>query len=363
MALAAIASTHGYSWSEGAVHWQSQGCSAKCQIFVVVFVACWVHGTTPAAGQYRSSISGEVRTDEGRVIPFDVTIRLETVNGAPADQQTTDSKGRFEFANLPKMLYHLTATAAGFIPDQRDVDLRSAGDRVIVNLFLTPAMKTRPVPAGVATLMDLRAPEKARKEYEKGVEALTRRSVQEARIHFEKAVADYPCYTRAQTDLALTLSSARELAPAEAALRKAIECDPGFLDAYAQLGKLLNAQKRFAESEALLEKGLSRSAGAWQFYYQLGAAYYGLGKYPQAEEAYLKVQSLNATPPSELHVKLADAYLKQAAYEKAYGEMQTYLRADPDGRFAAKVKNIMQQMESAGVLRAGKPQATPPVRP
>ena len=61
------------------------------------------------------------------------------------------------------------------------------------------------------------------------------------------------------------------------------------------------------------------------------------------------------SPPAEFHVKMADCYLKEKAFDKAYSQMDEYLKAEPDGRFAAKIKEIMQRMKAAGVL--GQPQA------
>ncbi len=337
--------------------------SGGLRIITLSILACWLFGVSPAACQNTSSIEGQVRADYGRVIPFGVTVRLETIEGMIESEQPANSAGYFEFENLLKIAYRLIVTAEGFQPAERDIDLAYSANRVIVNLFLSPVNKTRPLLSVLTTLTDMRAPEKARKEYEKGVRALASKNVQEARAHFENAVADYSCYARAQTDLALTLSTQHEYSRAEAALKKAIECDQGFLDAYLQLGQIFNAQKKYGESETLLQQGRRHSASAWQFHYQLGVAHYGLRQYDKAEEDYLKVQSLNATPPPELHVKLADVYLKRGKYEKAYHEMQSYLRAEPGGRFATKVKNIMQQMESDGILSAAKGPPTTPQPP
>ncbi len=161
------------------------------------------------------------------------------------------------------------------------------------------------------------------------------------------------------------LSSQRDFARAEDSLRKAIDCDPGFPDAYAEMGQLLNAEKKFAESQAVLQEGLRRAPGAWQFYYQLANAHYGLRQYRSAETEYRKVQSLNTTPPVEIHIKLANIYLKESAYDQAYAEMQTYLRLEPNGPFATKIKSIVQQMESSGAVQVGQPQTvrSSPTRP
>jgi predicted Zn-dependent protease len=89
-------------------------------------------------------------------------------------------------------------------------------------------------------------------------------------------------------------------------------------------------------------------------------AHFGLKQYGQAEEEYLKVQSLNPNTPADVHVKLADVYLKENAYDNAYPQMQPYLQTEPEGRFATKIKAIMRQMESSGALRAPPTQSPQP---
>lgn len=347
----------------GSVH---QACrSGPVRTIILFSLACWGLSVLPAEGQNVVSMVGQVRTEDGQVIPSGVTLRLETGEGELVQQQPANSDGQFQFDDLRKIRYRITATAEGFQPTEKDVDLGYGANRVIVNLLLTPLTKTRQVPGSLPSLTDMRAPGKARKEYEKGVRALVAKDLPEARARFEGAVATYPCYARAQTDLALALTMQREVAGAETALKKALQCDPGYLDAYPQLGQLYNTQKKFAESEALLQEGLRHAANAWSIHYQLGVAYYGQGQYGKAHVAFLKAQSLNPAPPPEIHIKLADVYLKEGAYGKAYAEMQDYLRADPNGRLAGKVKSIMQQMKSSGAVSPAQAPGSkdPPAKP
>ncbi len=340
---------------------QRQHRSAKRHLRLICLLSLWVLWAVPAACQQTVTLEGRVRTDNGQTIPSGVNALLETGEGMLVARQPANSEGQFQFDNLRKISYRLTITADGFQPAQQNLDLAYGANKVIRNIFLTPLAKTRTVTKALPALTDNSASKKARKEYDKGVHALEGKRLSEASVHFENAVAEYPCYARAQADLALTLAAQRDLSRAEAALRKAIACDPGFPDAYIQLGQLFNAEKRFANSEAVLQEGLRRSPGAWQFYYQLAAAHYGLKQYTKAEEEYLKAQSLNSAVPPEFHVKLADVYFKKDAYDKAYTEMHAYLRAEPNGRFAAKIKTIMQQMESSGVLHGSQaPAAQPP---
>src|SRR3989454_664437 len=330
--------------------------SSTARLALLALLACSGFWSPFAPCQETAAIVGQVFTDRGQPVTSGVAVTVETSEGMFVEKQITNSDGQFEFQNLRKKSYRLTVDVEGFQPTQKDVDLGYAGLRVIVNLFLIPALKTRQDSAALPTLTDMRATGSARKEYEKGVRALKDKDLGRGRAHFEKAIAIYPCFARAQTDFALTLVAGHDFPRAEASLKKAIECDPEFLDANTQLGHLYNLQKRFEESEAILQQGLRRSPEAWQFSYQLGIAHYGLGEYAKAEEDYGKVQALNPTPPAEFHIKFADAHLKNSAVDKAYAEMQAYLHVEPNGRFAAKVKSIMQQIESSGILRSGQPE-------
>jgi len=184
-----------------------------------------------------------------------------------------------------------------------------------------------------------------------------------AESRFRKAVEEYPCYARAQTDLALVLNERQQFPASEAALKKAMECDPDYLDTYNELGQLYYNEKKYQESQAILQEGLRRSPQSWQFYYQLGADHYHLGQYVTAEQEYLKAESLNASVPAEIHVKLADVYLKESAYGEAYAEMQAYMRTAPNGPYAERVRDLMHRMESDHTVAAGQASTAQSPRP
>ncbi len=346
--------------AEAAGAGQRSHLSASARPSILLLLSIGLLAPLPAACQQTVDLAGQVVTDTGQTIRSGVMITLETDSGDRAAQTSANTEGHFELPGLRKMRYHLVVTAEGFETWRQDLDLGYGASQYVVKISLTPSRKIKEIAAAAPALTDDQAPKTARKEYAKGSHALAGRKLEEARAHLEGAVAEFPCYARAQADLAVVLTEQHELQGAETALRKAVQCDPGFPDAYTQLGQLLNAEKKFAESADLLQDGLRRSPGAWQFYYQLAIAHFGLKQYRQAEEEYLKVQSLNPNPPADLHVKLADVYLKENAYDKAYAQMQAYLQAEPEGRFAAKIKTIMRQMESSGSLRATPTQATQP---
>lgn len=328
---------------------------ASTQFRILILLGCWCLSARTAGA---ATLSGKVTTRSGEFNGSLATLKLESADGSLVDQRTTGgSDSRFEFDGLPRSQFRLRTDAPGFQPQVTDVDLTGPREHVYVEVVLLPLTKVAPPASALPALTDESAPKKARQEYQKGSRALQERKPDEATLHFGKAVAEYPCYARAQTDLARALVMQNKIPEAETALKKAIHCDGGFLEAYTRLAMLLNGTKRYPESEKVLAEGLRRAPSSWNLYYQLGATHSGLGEYEKAEADYLKVRSLNPLAPTELHVRLADLYHRMKAYGKAFAEMQAYLLDDPNGRYAARTRAVMHEMESSGLIHAAQ---TPP---
>lgn len=299
-------------------------------------------------------LNGQVRTDQG-VTVRSATVRLETEEGELVEQKPVTTAGQFFFNNIPKARYLLTVTADGFETYREPLNMAEGADQYEISITLVPARSLPQAQTEPPALSDAQAPKDARHDYEKAEKAIATRKYGEARKQLQSAVGQYPCYARAQTKLGLVLSQQKDYKDAEGAFRKSISCDAGFLDAYLELGQLLNAEKRFGESEPVLEEGLRQSPASWQFYYEAGVAEYGLTHYDQAKQQFEKAKSLTSQPSGDLDVKLADVYVKEHSFQKAYASMQDYLKVEPDGPLVPRIKTIMKQMESSGVLQAQAP--------
>jgi tetratricopeptide (TPR) repeat protein len=292
-----------------------------------------------------NSIEGQVRVTTGGALPSGITVKLEVAENVVVAQQMVGTTGRFAFYNLTSKFYQVIVTAEGYQPASAQVDMQYYASR-FPTIYLTPLGPKKTPPTPSASTTDLAAPKKARKEYEQGHAALEAKDLAGARQHFEKAIEADTCYARALTELGVALTLQGELSSAENLFQKSIHCDGEFLEPYIQLGILLDLEKKYSESEAVLQHGLRVAPSDWQPYYRLGAVHQHSGKYKEAEEEYLKAISLSDAVPAEVHLRLADALLQQKDYDRAYAEMQTYLRIAPDGPLAAQTKAMLQQVES-----------------
>jgi tetratricopeptide (TPR) repeat protein len=308
-----------------------------------------------------TTVVGHVTAEGDQGVPRGVTVSVESYDGKSLGEVPVNGEGDFRVTLVPaRDPYRLTIKAAGYYPIQQDVDFHSATLAAPINAVLRPIPGAKRADEVAATLTAQSAPRKARKAYEKGVRALKAHDLPDAQRDFQEAVAVYPCYARAQTGLAALLIGRRDLPAAEAALRKAIQCDPNFYGGFGWLEHVLNSERRFTESVTILQQGLRLSPTAWELYDQLVAAHYNQGLYSQSGEEWLRVEETNPKAPSELHAKLLAAHLREGNSQKAYAEMQAYLQAEPEGRFAPQLKSLMLQLETAGAVHNPSEQATPP---
>jgi len=339
---------------------------ARCLVTQLVAAVCLVaagvlHGAQ-AVPKKLILVVGQVTAQGERGTPIGVTVSVQTYDGKSVDEVTANSQGEFRVALLPvDMPYRLTIKAAGYYPLQQELDLSHNPQATLpVHPVLTPIPGAKRAEEGAPTLTDQSAPRKARKAYEKGVRAVQAHDLPDAQRDFSEAVAVYPCYARAQTGLGVLLVGKGDLPAAEAALHKAIQCDPNLPHAFVWLGRLLIRERRFSESATILQQGLRLSPRAWELYDQLAAAHYSLGLYSQAREEWLRVEEINPEAPTELHARLSMAYLREGNSQKAYTEMQAYLQAEPEGRYAPQLKSLMHQLDTAGAVHNPSEQAAPP---
>jgi tetratricopeptide (TPR) repeat protein len=282
-------------------------------------------------------------------------VRLETAEGSFTDQQFVRADGRFRFLSVEGVKYRLVVTADGFQTAKEDVG-DGWGASHSPTIYLIPLAK-KDATASTEGATDFAAPKQVRREFERGSRELERGNLEEARQHFEKAVAEAPCYARAQTALGVTLTRQQQWAGAESAFRRSIKCDGGLLEGYLQLALLLKGQKRNQECATTLEQGLRQFPNDWRLHYRLGNVKNATGEYAGAEQEFLKAQALNPGLPSAFHLRLADVYQNWKKYDKAQAELEAYLHADPNGEFAEPTREMLRELQASGLVPSVRSQA------
>src|SRR5229473_2850931 len=114
-------------------------------------------------------------------------------------QQFTDSSGTTTFTGFPRGSYIVRAAHSGYQTNEVSVDFRRGDALQSVEISLSPLEKDQPgKPGSSIAVQDLRIPENARKEFERGTKLLNeKKQPRESIAAFEKATELFPQYADA----------------------------------------------------------------------------------------------------------------------------------------------------------------------
>ena len=289
-------------------------------------------------------VSGQVTVAQTKELARDIPVRLERFAGGVIDQISTDSHGRFRFANLQRGYYKVIINAPGYNPVQQDADLTFLFRTYLV-FELNKATSTIGSPM-LADVIDARVPAEARQQFVQGRVALAKKSYSEAISHLQKAVFVYPVFFEAHLLLATAFVDTREWGKAESALQRALELKSDNATATISLGEVYWRQKRFDEAEQTLLDGLKLDEKSWHGYFTLARLYWDRENIAKAAPAI--GHTLQLKPDfAEAHLLAGNILLKVNQPERALAEYQEYLRLDPKGEFAAQARELVQKLSKA----------------
>jgi tetratricopeptide (TPR) repeat protein len=192
----------------------------------------------------------------------------------------------------------------------------------------------------------LKAPPEARKAYEKGVAALSDQKWAKAQQDFERAVAAYPDYAPAWTDLGETLSRQSKPKEARAAWERAVQADPKYVKPYLQLIRMALSENRSEDASQLAERAMDVNSLEFPaiFFYH-AVANLNLHHLDVAEKSALRAVELDTNheiPRAEnlLGTLLAARGDRQGAIQ----HLNKYLELSPKAADADKVRQLIADL-------------------
>lgn len=290
------------------------------------------------------SLSGSVRTADGKPVS-DARVELRgTINGTVAASGYTNINGRFDFQNLAAGTYEIVA----------DSGVDEARDRVTVQNDL--AMVTLQLPrigasssAGnnsTVSVAQLKVPEKARNEDKKAREALEKRDIADAWKHVNKALQITPQFAAALTTRALLELDNNQTPAAVADLERAVQFDAGYGLSFLVLGSAYNQLQHFDDAIRALDHGVALMPNYWQGYFELGKAYLGKNDLPNAQKQLDRCAQQAPPDYAPLHLVRANLDLALKNYPAAMAELETYLDHEPNSPNSDSARKTLGQVKA-----------------
>jgi hypothetical protein len=260
----------------------------------------------------------------------------------------------------------LRATASGFRSNTvslMDVDVlnRSLDVGVLV------VERTSKMQGATLSAIPYKAPQQAWKAYEKGLEAEKNNKFAEARKYLEKAVAIFPRYAVAWFELGTILQKENQKEGAREAYTRAATIDFKFLPPFVSLAALaygegnwtevLDITSRIADLDPWKQSasnGYIMDADGVNYtavYFYEAVANYKLNRMAAAEKSGLQAEHYLdvGTRFPQLHLLMADIFLRKNNNATAISELETYLQLAPHAANADSVKAQLVTLKQKNV--------------
>ena len=194
--------------------------------------------------------------------PLHVQALVEIMSfGAISMRAYTNTDGRVTFSARSGSTYRAQVSGGGLKSDEASFEIfpGEMSHRETLTVRETGDAENRPgAPGGMVSAAQLNVPKKARKEYEKGMDAFRDKKWDKAREHFEKAVNEYPQFDWAHNNLGVVAMQQGDVPRAKGAFKKAIEANVRNAAASRNLGRVfLTTDRDPVQAKAMLQQSLS----------------------------------------------------------------------------------------------------------
>jgi len=321
-------------------------------------------------------LTGHIKTSDGTVLPNDASVQrvcnqnvrqqvyatfhgdfsmqmgsvindsFVDASGDPGTPQVQSRRG--VNSGIPRnelQKCELRAYASGFRTGTMSlVDLTPSGNNVDVGAIVIE--RAGKIEGATLSATPYKAPEKARKAYEKGLGAVQKNKLPDAQKYFEQAVAIYPGYASGWYQLGSVLQKQARSDSARAAYLRAIALDTKFPAPFVALAAMAfqsenwNEVVRYTNHVIDLDPWNRTDLTAYvvdfdplksaQAYYLNAAANYMLEKFDDAEKSASKAVHLDLlTKFPQAHLLMAQIFTQKQNYPGAIAELHTFLELVP----------------------------------
>jgi Ca-activated chloride channel family protein len=194
--------------------------------------------------------------------------------------------------------------------------------------------------------LDLKAPWKARREYNKGYQLLMRKDFSSAIEHLSKSTELYPDFVAAHNALGSAYLNLGKNDEARSEFSNAVALDDQLPNSHLNLGVAQLALKDYPAAEESLKKASSIAPMDSSL---LRAKAYGqfVNKdYPGVLATTAEVHRRKHDGNAIVHYYAAGAWQAQSDFARAQNELETLLREDPKFSAADQVKQLMEQLKA-----------------
>lgn len=312
-------------------------CMAVGAVAAAFAAGTGAQGPTGSAGR----ISGRVFLDGSRRPASQVAVSLRSGTQQIFRSVLTDYDGRFEVADLPDGAYEVVVEEPGCEPERVSANVEGSAASVAVHLKpYAPAEK--PGNRYSVSVRELLMPDKARNEFQKGLQRIAKNEFADGLRHFTKATEAFPGYYEAFHFMGIAEMRLGQLDKAVGAFQRSVDLSGGrYAAAIFGMGYASYLQGNLKEAEAILRRGLEVDGDSADGHFYLGMTLFLEDRIDEAEKS--ARQALLRRPDyAAPYIVLADVYGRRRQFREQVRALDAYLKLSPKGPFVERAKEARQ---------------------
>ncbi|MGH9903312.1 MAG: tetratricopeptide repeat protein, partial [Pyrinomonadaceae bacterium] len=214
-----------------------------------------------------------------------------------------------------------------------------------VQIYLQPKRYiTATAKPGVLNAALAGVPKPARELYEKAIESVRKGENDKAVDQLKGAIALYPDFGLAYTELGMLYMKMKQPERAAEALRASLKLSPDDFTTLLTYGIALFEKKEFGEAEAHLRRALKKNNSSPSAHLYLGLALLKQRHNEEAESELKLAVSSGGDSMGLAHYYLGGLYWGKREYRRAADELETYLRLVPKAPDAERVRATIKEL-------------------
>jgi len=306
--------------------------------------------TTMSAGSSAGISTVSVRVTYQQTHRSAPGLRVELISplGGVASIRTTDGNGGATFDGVGGGRYQVQVEGPDIETTKSDIfetGGANGGPYITerIEVRLTEKADANAPGAAIAPIV----PEAARQEFNLGSKEMDKKHWEEAKDHFQKAIAAFPKYAEAFNNLGQVEIQRKDGKNAVEAFRSATQIDPTLQEATMYLGQFYYENKQYKDAEPYLLRSAANQPQSAQILTALANVELQNGETDLALAHARKVPSLpNHQQFAISHLIVAQALDGKGKDDEIAKECEEYLKEAPDSPLAPRVKDALAKLKS-----------------
>src|SRR5215813_8762690 len=299
-------------------------------------------------------ISGIVYRDKSNSPASQVIIKIRSVPAGIARSVLSDFEGRFRVGGLSRGTYQVIAESDGYYSAQATTQVN--GFPSDLSLHLRPLYPGHSPEAGSSvSVRELKIPEKAREEYQRGIASLIKQDPAASLAHLNKAVQNFPGYYEAYYHMGVAEIRLSHADKALEEFQKAIDLSAGrYAAAQFAYGLLLSNRGKPQEGERIIRAGLETDPDSAEGHLFLAMSLVAQDRLDEAEKSVNKAL-LRKPGLLDAYLVLSDIHADRNDYAAQLHDLDTFLKLAPNVPQVPKIRQIRDVAQRLSAETSSKP--------